>query len=106
MKQFKFTSDSAQSGRYFVHSGRTGKIYCVEPLDSRHEDREASSWGDIDPATKTVTGSYGNKYKGSIDPSESVITESNGFTNIVELAAGTSPNGYIEMLDAKYPDKV
>lgn len=106
MKNYKYSTDPAVTGRYYIHSIRTGRTYCVEPLDSRHENREQSAWGDVDPATKKVTGSYGEKYKGSVSPEESIITEENGFKNIVELPAGTSPNSYIDVIDAKYPDKV
>jgi hypothetical protein len=45
-----------------------------------------------------LTGSYGSKYKGSIDASESIITLENGFKNIIILGEGCSPINYIEKL--------
>jgi hypothetical protein len=41
-------------------------------------------WGDINPATKKVEGTYGSKYRGGIKEDESMITKENGFENIVE----------------------
>lgn len=38
--------------------------------------------GDVDSATKKMTGSYGDKYKGSIRKDESMITKENGFDKI------------------------
>ena len=43
-----------------------------------------ATWGDIDPATKKLTGSYGNKSTGAIDAEDSIITKENGFDEIVE----------------------
>ena len=46
-----------------------------------------------------------DKYRGSVDKENSLITDKNGFTKIHELEVGVSPHAYIDMLDAKYPDK-
>lgn len=82
-----------------MYSIRTGRKYYVEPIgDAR------SNWGDIDPATKKTTGTYGKKYKGSVSEKESLITEENGFKNIQFVERG-SPYGVIEAMDAEYPDK-
>jgi len=59
-----------------------------------------SGWGDIDPATKKVTGSYGNKYKGAIKADESMITKENGFENIIEGMG--SPYAQIEWMHNKW----
>lgn len=60
-------------------------------------------WGDIDPATKKVTGSYGMKYKGSIKEDESMITEENGFDKIIY---GTgSPYATIEKMHDEWKIK-
>ena len=67
----------------------------IEPIDGN----ERTSWGDLDPATKKIKGDYGLKYKGSIKPEETMITEENGFKNIVTLEAGQSPMDYIEKID-------
>lgn len=82
-----------------IVSHRTGVKYAVEPIGNPKTD-----WGDVNPATKKTEGSYGTKYRGSIDKKESMITEEAGFKNIINLEPGHSPNGYIEWKDAQYPD--
>ena len=47
------------------------------------------------------TSSYG-KYKGSIKPEESMITEENGFDKIHTLKEGESPLEFIERIDEEY----
>jgi hypothetical protein len=89
---------SDETGRYFVKSMRTGKVYCVEPIGNPH-----IGWGDVDPVTKKLTGQYGDKYRGAIDKKDSIITEDNGFKNIKELGSGVSPESAIEEIDAQYP---
>jgi len=95
----KFLKDTDHTGRQIVVSLRTGKRYGVEAIDGK----EKIKWGDLNPATGKVEGQYGAKYKGSIKASESLITEENGFKNIVELEAGMSPAAQIELMDADYP---
>jgi len=95
----RFFRDRDHIGRFVVVSQRTGVKYAVEPIGGH------SDWGDVDPATKKTTGSYGQKYRGSIDKEDSMITTENGFSNIVTLPEGSSPEGYIEWKDAQYPDK-
>jgi hypothetical protein len=96
----KFFTDTDSSGRFMVISKRTGKRYFVEPMGNPH-----TNWGDVDPATKKTTGSYGQKYRGSIDEKDSLITSENGFKNIIVLEKGMSPLAYIDKLDNQYPDK-
>lgn len=88
----------SKTGRFYVTT-KEGRTFCVEPIDE-HAGR-GSKWGDIDPSTKKVTGHYGEKHPGAIHPDESIITEENGFKNIVMLPPGTSPMGYIEQLLAE-----
>ena len=96
IKKFLFNRD--ETGRFIVKSERTGKTYFVEPIDGD----ERTVWGDYNPATKTFeTGNYG-KYKGSVRPSESMITEENGFEKIYELGPGVSPLDYIEKLEENF----
>ena len=85
---------SSQTGRFLVTT-KSGRRFLVEPIGWTR-----TGFGDIDPATKTVTGDYGDKYRGSIDVNESVITKENGFKNIINLGIGVSPLGYIDMLEA------
>ena len=95
----KFLTDTDESGRFIVKSVRTGKIYAVEPIGDPH-----NVWGSIDPATKTLVNKPGyKKHRGSIDAKDSLITEANGFGNILMLEPGTSPMLAIEAIDDKYP---
>lgn len=96
----KFFTNTDHTGRFIVTSKRTGKVYAVEPMGDPHR-----KWGDLNPATKEIEGSYGDKYRGSINEKDSLITQENGFINIKLLEVGHSPLGYIDALDAKYPDK-
>jgi hypothetical protein len=97
----RFFKDRDHTGRFVVRSHKTGYAYYIEPLDTG----KRPDWGDINPATGKVEGAYGGKYKGAIHPSESLITEDNGFKNIVTLPPGMSPHGYINMIDEqRYQD--
>ena len=82
------------SGRYYIIDIKTGRKFCVEPL----LDGEHTNWGDLNPATKKVEGNYGEKYIGAIDRKDTIITEENGFKNIIELKPGESPNDFINSL--------
>jgi hypothetical protein len=85
--------DSSNTGRYMIIT-KSGRKFLVEPIGYRK-----TAFGDINPATKKVEGDYGQKYRGSIDSSESVITKENGFKNIITLNPGESPQSYIDMLE-------
>jgi hypothetical protein len=101
LKQFLTHTD--ETGRFIVSSGRTGKVYFIEPIDNGNVRTE---WGSIDPATKQLTNKKGHdKYKGAVTEAESLITPENGFVNIALLEPGTSPFAEIERRDAQYPDK-
>lgn len=67
------------------------KRYTVEPIETSRPPR----WGDLDPSGKELLGSYGTKHRGGVSPSESVVTEENGFDNIVTLPPGVSPQAWI-----------
>lgn len=100
--QTKFLHNTDDTGRHIVVSSRTGHRYAVEPIGDPH-----NKWGSIDPVTGKLMNKKGaGKFKGSIEPEESLITEENGFDNIVTIGPGKSPMAVIETLDAKYPDKV
>jgi hypothetical protein len=99
----KFLTNTDETGRFIVFSPRTGKTYAVEPIVGAH----TPEWGSIDPATGNLMHKKGDgKYKGGIRADESLISEENGFINIQTLDIGTSPLNAIDVLDAKYPDKV
>lgn len=96
----KFLTNTDETGRFIVKSARTGKTYFVEPILGKNTPR----WGDVDPATKKMSGSYGKKYTGAVEKEDSLITEENGFTKIELLNPGVSPLSIIEARDALYPD--
>jgi hypothetical protein len=86
----------SESGRFYVQSMKTGKIYCVEPGISR------TDWGSVDPATGEFMHKKGwKKYIGGVSEKDSIIRPENGFINIVELEPGQSPLDYIEELESK-----
>lgn len=78
-KEFLVNRD--ETGREVVYFPETGKEYFVEYIEPRGHK---TFWGDIDPATKKVTGSYGKKTTGAIKDIESMITKENGFDDIKE----------------------
>lgn len=86
----------SNTGRFYVTT-KEGRKFCVEPIDNSL-GKGKQKWGDIDPATKKLTGDYNGKEVGAIHENDSIITEENGFKNIVMLPAGTSPMGYINQL--------
>lgn len=95
----KFLTDTDDTGRFIVKSLKTGITYFVEPID----EGEKTSWGDYNPVTKSLeTSNYGTKYKGSVKPEKSMITEKTGFDKIHNLKAGESPLDYINRIDDEY----
>lgn len=97
-----FTQNTDETGRMIVTSLKTGKKYFIEAIGSGYNE----VWGDVDPATKKMTGSYGDKYTGSVRPEQSLITEENGFKNITTLKIGESPFDEIEKRDKEYESKI
>lgn len=94
-----FLVNRDETGREIHFFPETGKKYYVEYIAPRGR-AEQTNWGDVDPATKKVTGSYGEKNTGAVKESESVITKENGFDNIIE-GGGASVNWQInEMHEA------
>lgn len=96
----RFLTNTDETGRFVVKSLTTGICYYVEPIGSKHSE----GWGDYDPATKTFTGDYGNKYSGCVSPNESLITEENGFKNIIEVEG--SPFCVINARDKIYEEQM
>lgn len=92
----QFLTNRDETGRFIVKSIKTGKVYFVEPIHNGHKVK----WGDVDPAAKKITGSYGQKYTGAVTNKESIITEENGFDRI-ETVKG-SPFWEIEKRDQEY----
>ena len=98
MNSKRFLRDSDNTGRFIVKSKITGKKYFVEVIGNTH----TADLGDLDPATKKMTGSYGERYEGCIPEKESLITEENGFEKITTLSPGVSPFDEIEKRDKEY----
>lgn len=94
----KFLINRDETGRFIVTSKRTKRIYFVEVID----EGEFTDWGDFDPVSKKFVGEYGDKYRGSIKPEESLITKENGFEKIYNLQPGESPLDYINRIDDEY----
>lgn len=74
-----FLVDRDKTGREIHFFPETGKKYYVEYIGNGH-----SNWGDLNPATGKIEGSYGTKYPGSVKEEESLITKENGFEDIRE----------------------
>ena len=86
---------TAETGRFYIKSLKTGKTWCIEPIGDAH-----IPWGDVNPSTKELEqGNYGQKYKGSIDESESIITKENGYDKIYYTEIGESPISFIERME-------
>ena len=97
-----FLKDSDNTVRFIVKSKVTGKKYFVEVVGNTH----SADWGDLDPATKKMTGSYGERYEGCIAEKDSLITEENGFEKITTLPMGVSPFDEIERRDKEYEKSI
>ena len=99
----KFFENRDETGRFMVTSFRTGRTYVVEPIGA---DRPAD-WGSYNPSSGEIENKKGfDKFRGSIDEKDSLITKENGFENIRYSGVGGSPFSTIEEMDAKYLDKV
>ena len=94
----RFLMNRDETGRFIVKSSKTGKTYFVEPIDGKKK----TSWGDYNPATKDFETSNYGKYKGSVKPEESMVTEENGFDKVHILKEGESPLEFIERIDDEY----
>lgn len=81
-----------ESGRYWVIM-KSGRKFLVEEYGEDY-----NQWGDLDPATKKLI-KVAVKPIEEIDETNTLITKENGFKNICFLSPGTSPLGYIDLLD-------
>ena len=89
----EFLTNRDETGREMVFYPETGKRYFIEYIEGRNSK---VSWGDIDPATKKLTGSYGGKLNGAIKAEDSLITKENGFDEI--KYGGGSPYATIQKM--------
>lgn len=81
-----------ETGRYWVIM-KSGRKFLVEEWGNNHVQ-----WGDIDPATKKLQKIIVKNVE-EINEENTLIRKENGFKNICMLSAGTSPLGYIDLLD-------
>lgn len=86
----------SETGRFYIRS-RSGKLYVIEPIDNGKKDGD---WGNQIPGSNKME-KVKAKFKGAVKERESIITEENGFQNIVTLEPGQSPLEYIERLERK-----
>ncbi|MDH7913809.1 hypothetical protein [Winogradskyella sp. SYSU M77433] len=93
----RFLTGTDKTGRFIVSSKITGITYFIEPIDN---GKPHKLWGDVDPATKKLTGDYGNKSIGAVKEKDSLITKENGFINISTFKG--SPLGEIDRRDKMY----
>lgn len=70
------------TGRFWVIDQKSGRKFLVEPIGNPRTD-----FGD---SIKNE-----NQAKGSINKENSIISEENGFKNIITLGVGVSPIDYI-----------
>lgn len=96
MKTNEFLVNRDETGREIVFYPETGKKYFVEYITPKHTIK----WGDLNPATGKIEGSYGDKKTGSISKEESLITEENGF-NRIETGMG-SPYHTIHLMHEEW----
>lgn len=95
----RFFENRDETGRFLVKSYVTGITYVVEPIG----DGRGGDWGSYNPSTGNIENKKGfDKYTGSVQLSESIVTEANGFKNVELLEPGTSPLGEITMRDLEY----
>lgn len=86
-----------------IHSHILNKTFYVEVIEDHPDNLDRTTWGDYNPASgKLETGDYGKKNAVGVDMKDSIITKENGFGNINYLPPGTSPHGYIEMLEKEH----
>ena len=92
----RFFEDRDETGRFRVTSYKTGVQYFVEPQGNGRP----ADWGSYNPSTGNIENKKGfDKYTGSVLPTETIITEENGFKDIVTLGKGESPFSEIERRD-------
>jgi hypothetical protein len=87
----------SESGRYYVRDGKTGRVFCVEPLSADNEKTTAKVFKN----GGTDTTSEKNKSQpqgGSIYEEDSIITEENGFKHIEFAPPGMSPMDIINKM--------
>lgn len=86
-------ADNMSSERFYVIT-KSGRKFCVEPIGDVRTD-----WGNVTFGERKGMEKVSSKETNTINEENSVIKKENGFKNICTLAPGTSPFGYIDILD-------
>lgn len=79
---------------------KSGRKFMVEEWGTNY-----TQWGDIDPATKKLH-KIEVKDVDEINESNTLITKENGFKNICFLSEGTSPLGYLDLIDSSGVERI
>jgi hypothetical protein len=79
----------SSTGRYFIRDSRSGRVFCVEPINRRDQKLDEQTW---------TNGGIDQVRGGAIPEEESIITPENGFRDITWLPPGTSPDAYVDTL--------
>ena len=79
---------------------KSGRKFMVEEIGDPHV-----SWGNVIPGSNKVESVYA-KMDDVITEADSQITKDNGFKNICYLEKGTSPLGYIDLLDSSGVERI
>ena len=87
------------SERFYVVC-KSGRKFCVEPIGDVY-----TSWGNVIGGGRNLE-KVSAKETNTINESNSIITKENGYKNICKLEPGTSPFGYIEILDNSGIDRI
>jgi hypothetical protein len=85
----------SDTGRFYVIDQETGRKFVIESID---ETAKPADWGDYNPATHKIEGSYGSKHIGSIKEKYSIITKENGFETWTYFN-GSYENGIKKLLE-------
>ena len=92
----RFFEDRDETGRFKVISSKTGVEYFIEPIGNGRP----ADWGSYNPSTGNIENKKGfDKFTGSVKIDESIVTEENGFKNVITLGVGESPFSEIEKRD-------
>jgi len=85
--------------RYMVYT-KSGRKFMVEEFGDPHVN-----WGNVIPGSNKVER-VTSKTDDIITEANTQITTENGFKNICMLAKGTSPLGYIDLLDSSGIERI
>lgn len=89
----------SETGRYYIRDEKTGRTFCIEPQHDRTQKATDVAFRNGHGGEKGLTeGVKGKPSQGGSlpdDGSESIITEENGYKDIVVIGPYMSPQAYI-----------